>query len=615
MKDYASVSRMDKWLRHPAMGDPSFDTFEKVGDTVHVSEYPYEWTVNGSLFIDHDDTWYLYAGLYPLGYADRAGCASHFEIYRSTDRGRSWTWLGAPFSPDFHMDGVTHPVAGCPDCVLFYDPNRKKYLLTYDWGTDNATWEASRDYAAHDADAGAAVAWGDTPAGPFERLTQSVYRNARIQGRYGRFSRMYATTVIPRAHDYLALILCDSGPHFAWALAGATAKSPEEDFDDPVMLLNADGPTYYPAPMEFYPAFVVDGTVYAPATSVAANRNYQVLFSAPLEQAHEPGAWRLERAGSLWHARALADERYGIWGQTFSGMVCPDGVFRVMYPSRDERGHGTLSVAARRWEKPVSDGFTLSGHAAPSVTLLRDAYRDFDLSAAFDLSGGFADILFDFHGVVGADKPESDCGPDPRALNDYTALRVSGAVWTLVRDGVPALTGRAGRKIASVRLHRRGGTLEAWAGDEKLFKIDWPAAGAPAPVGLRTDQFTVLRVDRFAIDGDPAPAAWRVNDADALLGGGVGDADMTLRDGHRFTKCRVKWNVTCARFTLYGLKGPALHRAQLRVDGEPIGVADFSAPTAGEGEIFASPALEYGPHGIELIPMDGEVAVPEMGVQ
>ena len=93
------------------------------------------------------------------------------------------------------------------------------------------------------------------------------------------------------------------------------------------------------------------------------------------------------------------------------------------------------------------------------------------------------------------------------------------------------------------------------------------------------------------------------------------DADMTLRDGRRFTKCRVKWNVTCARFTLYGLKGPALHKAQLRVDGEPIGVADFSAPTAGEGEIFASPALEYGPHGIELIPMDGEVAVPEMDIE
>jgi hypothetical protein len=51
--------------------------------------------------------------------------------------------------------------------------------------------------------------------------------------------------------------------------------------------------------LEFYPAFVHRGFVYAPATSVALNRNYNALFRAPLERAAEPGAWELFQNGSL----------------------------------------------------------------------------------------------------------------------------------------------------------------------------------------------------------------------------------------------------------------------------------------------------------------------------
>ena len=58
--DYAKALRQQAWLRHPSLGDPSFDAFEKIGDTVHRSRPPYEWAVNGSLFRDPPTgDWYL----------------------------------------------------------------------------------------------------------------------------------------------------------------------------------------------------------------------------------------------------------------------------------------------------------------------------------------------------------------------------------------------------------------------------------------------------------------------------------------------------------------------------------------------------------------------------
>ena len=84
IRDYAKTENMNFWLRHPVLGDPSFDTFERVGDTVHVSEPPYEWAVNGSIFRDFDGTWYYCAGLYNTGYG--RGAPSHFKIYRSKEK-------------------------------------------------------------------------------------------------------------------------------------------------------------------------------------------------------------------------------------------------------------------------------------------------------------------------------------------------------------------------------------------------------------------------------------------------------------------------------------------------------------------------------------------------
>ncbi|GEM_PF-3031227 len=48
-KDYAKTENRNCWLRHPTLGDPSFDTFERIS-VIHTSSPPYEWGVNGSIF-------------------------------------------------------------------------------------------------------------------------------------------------------------------------------------------------------------------------------------------------------------------------------------------------------------------------------------------------------------------------------------------------------------------------------------------------------------------------------------------------------------------------------------------------------------------------------------
>ena len=106
-KDYAKTTHMDAWLRHPVLGDPSFDSFERLGDTVHKSQPPYEWAVNGSLFCDFDGSWYYYAGLYGYGY--RGSLRSRFKIYRSADKGMSWEDLGWGFEEGFVFDGHETP--------------------------------------------------------------------------------------------------------------------------------------------------------------------------------------------------------------------------------------------------------------------------------------------------------------------------------------------------------------------------------------------------------------------------------------------------------------------------------------------------------------------------
>jgi hypothetical protein len=628
--DYAKTENMGAWLRHPVLGDPSFDTFEKLGETVHRSTPPYEWAVNGSLFRDPaDGAWYYFAGLYGEGYQSTPENRSDFKIYKSTDGGVSWQDLGRGFPDGFRFDGYAIAADGHPDTVMTYDPETKLYWLAYDWGTNESSWENAHNPTDKNQGSGGALAYAESPAGPFTRLPSPIFDNADINKKIGRFSRAYATTVLKRENDWIAFVLCDSNQYYSWGLVCMTALAPEGPWSEPAVLLSVDRPEYYPAPVEFHPCFAVGGTVYAPATSVARNRNYQTMHAAPLERAHDPAAWALTGDGNAWHARPLPDEHYGIWGQTYHGFV-HDGMFTAMYPSRDEKGFGTLSVAQRPWDRPHSDGFTFSGHEGKSVSPLLRGYRDFALDAEFSLSGTI-ELVFDYHGVLGPDHPSSGACPNDESLSDYKALRISeegnyalvsiaanGKEWVLAKGEFDF------RQPGTVRtlLRVKDGTAQ--------FEVNGTCGQASGmeikggPLALVAHEFSIMACTKFRAAGEVLQSSLRYNAYDALLGAGQNLNDWTsaAKDLRRLSVSAVigsgnvygKWNVTCDGFALYAPKGPGLGKARVMVDGETEAVIDlYSRKTLPSAPVYTCD-LDAGQHSVAVYPESGGIVLDVLEV-
>lgn len=621
--DYAKKENRDFWLRHPTLGDPSFDTFEKIGGTVHQSTPPYEWGVNGSLFIDpKTGNLYLYAGLYPFGYAMNADTPCKFEIYRSLDNGNSWENLGSGFEPGFCFDGHYIPSDICPDVVLTYDDGDDTYWLCYDWCNNNLTWGNAYKSDTGPADSGAALAWSKSPEGPFVRLGKPFFSNKEQFGKFGIFTRGYASTLMKRKADWIVYILMDSGKHYSWGLACMTAKTPRGPWSEPFLLLSCARQAYYPAPVEFHPCFTQNGKVYAPATSVSKNRNYQAVFSADLEQSHLPTAWCLEQDGGVWHSRTLPDEKYGIWGQTFHGFVCRNE-FMVMYPAKDERGYGTLSMAKRKWDNSFSDGFTFSGHAGKSIAPLLTAYKDFALTAEFDYTGTI-EIAVNYAGILGPDKHSSDASPHEQSLSAYDALVFDELRnFSFIRKNSSQIEtilfkGQHKDKIRKVELIR--------SDDNFLIRLNGLLAGTafvPAavanPIAIIAHEFSVLNCSKFEIDGNRLPYRIKYNSLDAILNAGQlaenWKEDRTL-DFHTREHyigegdIRAKWNIIGDGFCIYSPKSPKLGTMEISLDGKLLGIAILSSAEEEPSQpVFSAESIGRGRHCVEVRPHIGLIAL------
>lgn len=604
-RDYAKTEYRNCWFRHPTLGDPSFDTFERIS-VIHTSSPPYEWGVNGSLFRDPaTGFFYCFAGLYPYGYKVIKDAPSRFAIYKSTDLGRTWTSRGFGFEPGFRFEGHESPSDTCPDAVMTYDPGTKRYWLAYDWCDNSFTWENAHDAGKSGADSGAALAWSTSPEGPFTRLETPFFSNREQAGKLGIFTRGYASTVLKREKDWMAFVLLDSGPHFAWGLAGMTAPSPFGPWSEPVLLLSPDTPGYYPAPVEFYPCFVHAGTVYAPATSVSKNRNYQAVFTCPLESAHLPAAWSLSQDGGVWHSRSLPQEKYGIWGQTFHGFV-QNGEFFAVYPSRDENGYGVLSLAKRKWSEPYTDGFTLSGHAGKSVSPLLAAYRDFSLVAQFDFSGTF-EIVFDFAGVLGPDRHGSDASPGERSLSPcYALILKDTGEYAFSRRETPAAVreifkGRAASPITALKLEHAGGSVRVELNGR--YAGSAPAETAePRPVAIIAHEFSVLNCWEFSVSGNRVPAVIKYDCLEGVLNAG--------RRTDTGPAAGLKWNIDGDALTVFSPKSPELGVMEIRADGRLLGTVDLRSDVPVEpGPVFSAQSLGPGRHGVEAKARAGLIAV------
>lgn len=615
----------DAWLRHPVLGDPSFDAFERVaGGPLYRGRPPRAWAVNGFLFDDpQGGGLFAYVGRYPEGYACGPGVVrSDCVVLRSRGGGVTWEEIGPVFAGELTFAGDTVGANNTPDVSVVYADGR--YHLAYDWGHDTATWASAFNPQGND-DSGMGYAWAERPEGPFHRQPEPIYRNSTHRSPVsGKYRRVYASTLLRRERDWLLLSLSDSGPGFAWGLYALTAPRPEGPWSEPRLALSLEGDGFHPALMEFFPAFVHGDEVFCPATSVALNRNFQCLWSAPLTRAQVPEAWRLRQHGSLWHAADAEAEHYGLWGQTFSGQIGADGRLRALFPSRDRAGNGTIGLAVRPWRQPFRErGFVLSGHAGASLALTKSARRAFNLRVRATVRGT-ARIVWGWAGVLGPDRHGADATLHPLVRTAHQALE-----WRRERWRVLQVDARGGETELA-----RGNWDEAATRD---LEIDQSATGEIAvrcaerelwcgsvavtvgPCGWLVEADSHVMVERFELAGEPVPwlARWHV--FDAFLATGVTEedwersADAVSPGGEvacaRNAGGRLKWNFTGTGVRWWAPRGPGLARVRIKVDGDVRGEVDLGAASPqAAGLAFACDGLDDGHHALVIEAIEGRLA-------
>ena len=603
--DYARSENADAWLRHPILGDPSFDTFERIAEAPIVSgTAPFLWPVNASLLDDPvSGKLYAYVGMYLEGYAlNPEGPTTHCIIYRSDDRGKSWTRIGPIFdNPEFKFDGDTQHSNIAPDVKVVYSGG--KYHMSYDWCTDNTTWSNASNPSGG-ADSGCGYAWADSPEGPFHRAPKPILRTTDVQKANPtgtRYRRVYATSLIRRKSDWLALIDLDSGSHFAWGQFAVTAKDPMGPWSRPTLIASLEGDQYYPAPVEAFPAFQHEGYVYDPRTSVGMNRNFQILMRAPIEKAEHPEAWSLYQHGSIWHARWRPDEAYGLWGQTLAGTVSTDGTLNVLFPSRTQaNGAGVIAGASRPWKKPLrTSGFTLSAHGAATVTAIHAAYADFKLDTRFNLHGSKARFAWGFGGRLGADG-RADGKPDKRGWWNQDALEIGGGKWSVLhvdaegRETVYTTGALAEHSEHHVTIERRADSASITVDGMAIWSGKTPST-APAPLALLLAPASNLEVLRFEVAGKPQPAKHLWLASEAISGAGIAEGTYTRAVGADWhagsgAVCRspferAKWNFRGKGFRLWMPTGLEYGKVTVLLDGVPAGVIDLHAQTPGASSV------------------------------
>lgn len=616
--DFADSRQADCWLRHPVYGDPSFDSFVRMpGNPIHRGAPPFEWPVNGFLFHDpvsRND--YIYVGDYCEGYGARP---SRCLLYRSTDGRHTWSNLGVVVQGDpasFDKGGHT------PDASVVYDAGR--YHMLYDWGELNFNEEG-----------GLAYAWAERPEGPWHRAPEPITRNTKLSKMLGRYQRTYAGTLIRRQHDWLIAAMMDAAPN-SWVLFVMTAPSPAGPWSERRLVRNVETDTFHPPLMEYFPAFAHDGFLYAPATSVALNRNFNTLFRAPLERADDPQAWQVYRHGSLWHSEPFENEHYGIWGQTISGSVDEHGTLWAMFNSRDEHGLGTVNLARRPWKQPQRKrGFVLSGHQGPSFTCLRQTFREFDLDATVLLRGS-ASILWDWQGAVGPNQPQSDATLHPITRTRYQALELSASGWAMVRADeagkIQRLDSGSLPQPGPWRLHlqrRENGAVQFSADGQKLWSGNMAMSTGQTEVGaigLWVEPKTHLSVDRFALKGKSLPAHIAYLGVEGLLGAGERPSQWEELRSPEFRfgvgqvskqpQARVKWNVVGRRLILWSPSGPRFGKVEVRLDGKAVAMLDqHSEQLTASRPVWSSTQLSGLQHALVCLAAEGQMAVDSLEVE
>jgi hypothetical protein len=407
-------------------------------------------------------------------------------------------------------------------------------------------------------------------------------------------------------------------------MAALTSEQPGGPYSSPTLLIYPQSDVFHPPLLEFYPAFVHEGHVYAPATSVAANRNYQTLFRALLEEAHLPRAWQIYQHGSVWHDMPVPHEKKGIWGQTFSGQVGPDNILRVMFPSKNAEDIGTINLAHRPWDRPYKDGFVLSAPNKPSVAILRQCYRDFQVQALVRANGGWS-FAFACRNPLGPDRVHADACLDPVMRTQRMELKFQEKDWSLC-DGLGVLKQGAlppgGSPVMRLEIKREGRQVRALFNGALLFSETVPDRAGR--LELLAEAGTILFADEFHVAGEVLETSefWLATEARAGCADITNDWRPVTDTGFRygagyFSKvagARAKWNYEGRGFRIWAPVGPEYGTAQLKVDaGAPVELS-FRADKGRKSGVVLSCELPAGYHSVIITVSTGEVPLDVLEV-
>jgi hypothetical protein len=632
--DFALGAQADAWLRHGTLGDPSFDSFQHAANNPIVrGKPPFNWPVNGFLMEDpQSGFWYAYIGHYLLGYdVGPAKPPMHCRVHRSKDRGKTWEDLGPIFNdPQFRFQGDSHPANNAPDATVVFGNGR--YHLAYDWATDNSVWPTMHN-PPKNADNGCAYAWSERPEGPFHRATRPIIRTSETPKLFtlgSKYNRPYGASIVRRKNDFLVMTSIDSGDSFGWGLIGMTATDPTGPWSRPTMLLSVEGDEFYPSTAESFPAMVHDGYVYALLSSAALNRNLQIMYRAPIEEAHRPGAWKLYQYGTAWHSEPVPNEGVGIWGQSYTGFVDRGGALHVLAPSRErETNFGTINLAVRPWAKPLRDrGFVLSGHEGRSLTLLRSSWQQFQLKADVALRSGTARIVWAYQAPLGPDRHAADATVPAISLTRHQGLEVSANAWRIVsldaagKTSVLASGPLQAAPSRTIEIDRRQDGQMHLLVDGRV-RWDGNLPPAEGPIGLLVEPWTNLSVSRFEISGPFKPAVFPWLYIEALTGAAVfmTDWDVVQSPQYRFgvgtlrktPGGRVKWNFRGRGFRLWSPRGPEFGRCELLLDGRKLADLDFHAQHQQPSQVaYSCDDAGDGYHAVVLRSITGRLVVDSL---
>jgi len=610
--DLANPEHRPLWLSHPVIGDASFDAFERApGNPIFRGAPPYEWPVNGALFQDPlSGHLYAYISEYPRGYWPAGPC----RALRSRDGGAPWEDLGLVLSGSPTMfDGDGERAGAALDVSVVYAEGL--YHMLYGWARPD------------NLDGGIAYAWAERPEGPFVRAPEPIHAESRQPLLLGVYKRVYACSLVKRERDWL--ILADmSTPGNAggtWAVVAFTAPQAGGPYEGPHLLLCPQSKTFLPCPVEAYGNWVDQGFVYLPATSVAANRSFQIVFRARLEEAHHPEAWEVYQHGSSWHDEPVEHEARGIWGQTFCGF--PDGArrLRVLFPSKDARDVGTINIAGRSLDQPHRQGFVLSAPNGPSMTIAQRSFTEFSLVAHLRSSGAKR-ILCNHNAPLGPDRPIGAEGhPHPLSLADCTEFALYSHGWALTRvtaEGARQVLAEGasprsvGMEVDTLHIAQRAGELAVGANGQELWRGQVGAMSGS--IGFIADAGTILRVEHLFISTLGEPCSKWLLPTEAIMGSGSLGETWVREEGARFRYgfgfsttqdgATAKWNYCGRGFRLWAPRGPALGVGSLYVDGLHVGdIAQHAEADEHSQPLFEALNLPFGFHAVSLVRKKGEV--------